>query len=336
MKDPSSSPVLDSPYPPGQQRAYPRPTKTGKIPFDYAPTGLKGETYYLVWGDLSTTKKTPLICMHGGPGAGHEYLLPISLIYADFGIPVIMYDQIGCGKSTHFPKTKGDGKFWTPQLFMAELENLKACLGIDGEFDLLGQSWGGMLGGQYAIERQPKGLRKLVISNSPHDMMTWVQVADRLRKALPKDVREALDRCEKDGTTDSAEYEDAVLCYYRLHMCRCDPYPKEVLACLNNLKSDPTVYETMNGPSEFFVIGTLKTWDIRDQLHKITEKTVPGGMLVMNGLYDEAQDETTSAYFTQPSCRVKWVRYALSSHMPMLEEPEAYVRDLGAFLSDGR
>lgn len=327
----SSSPAKVSPRPPGQERPYPKPDKTGKIPFEYPTNGLKGETSYLQWGDLSSNK-TPLICLHGGPGVGHIYLLPISLIYKDYGIPVIMYDQIGCGGSTRFKDKRGDGKFWTPQLFMAELDNLKSHLGIK-EFDLLGQSWGGMLGGQYAIEKQPSGLRKLIISDSPSDMVVWVDVANKLRKALPKDVRETLEKCEKEGRTDSEEYEEAVMYFYGLHVCRIDPFPDEMTRSFAGLKEDDTVYQTMNGPSEFYVIGTLKNWSITEDLKKITAKTVPGGLLVMNGYYDEAQDETTVAYFTKPSCRTKWVRYALSSHMPMLEETEAYVRDLGTFLT---
>lgn len=125
--------------PPGQERHYPKPTKEGKIPFEYTKNGLKGETYYELWGDLSSSK-TPLICLHGGPGAPHSYILPICLIYQDHGIPVIMYDQIGCGKSTRFREKKGDTDFWTPELFMAELDNVKDYLGIK-EFDLLGHSW---------------------------------------------------------------------------------------------------------------------------------------------------------------------------------------------------
>lgn len=301
------------------------------IPFSYPKTGLKGETAYWVWGDLSNPKHTPLICLHGGPGAGHNYLLPISLLWEDHQIPIVMYDQIGCGKSTHFRDKAGDDSFWFPALFMDELENVREYLGIK-EFDYLGQSWGGMLGGQYAIERQPKDLRKMVISDSPADMITWVDVANRLRKELPEDVQETLDRCEKEGKTDTEEYENAVMVYYTRHVCRVVPFPEEVNVTFGYLKDDPTVYETMNGPSEFYVVGSLKKWDIREGLKKITKETCPGGMLIMNGYYDEAQDETCSAFFTEPSCRVKWVRYALSSHMPMLEETEAYVRDLGTFL----
>jgi len=243
-----------------------------------------------------------------------------------------MYDQIGCGGSTRFPDKMGDGEFWIPEMFMAELDNLKGYLGIK-EFDLLGQSWGGMLGGQYAIEKQPVGLRKLVISDSPSDMVVWVQVANRLREGLPRDVRETLDRCEKDGTTDTEEYEKAVMQFYYRHVCRINPFPEELQQCIDAVKVDHTVYETMNGPSEFYVIGTLKHWSIIEGLKKVTAKTVPGGMLIMNGYYDEAQDETCAPFFTEPSCRTKWVRYALSGHCPMLEETEKYVRDLGTFLT---
>ncbi|KYG46737.1 hypothetical protein M433DRAFT_187796 [Acidomyces richmondensis BFW] len=327
----STGVTLNGPAPPGQERPFPEPTKTGRIPFRYEPTGLEGETFYYIWGELSS-KTTPLICLHGGPGATHHYLLPISLVSQDYGIPVIMYDQIGCGKSTRFREKKGDVNFWTPQLFMAELDNLKSHFGIT-DFDLLGQSWGGMLGGQYAIERQPIGLRKLVISNSPADMVTLVHLVNRLRDKLPKNIQETLTCCEKEGKTESVEYQRAVLYYYGLHACRVDPFPVEMMAVLHNLKEDPTVYETMYGPSEFNLVGSLKNWDIREELKKITAKTCPGGILVMNGYHDEVQDETTVAFFTNPSCRTKWVRYPLSSHMPMLEETESYLKDLGTFLT---
>ncbi|KAK3620904.1 hypothetical protein LTR56_023114 [Elasticomyces elasticus] len=320
------------PQPPGQERPYPEPTKTGTIPFEYPSTGLKGETYYLVFGDLSSGKR-PLICLHGGPGAGHNYILPISLISKDYDIPVVMYDQVGCGKSTHFPDKKNDGEFWKPEVFMDEFENLCSYLKIT-EYDLLGQSWGGMLAGSYAIDRQPKGLNKIIISDSPADMITWVSTANRLRKELPKDVQETLTRCEEEEKTDTPEYEEAMMVFLNRYCCRLNPWPEEANATMGNL-SDPTqtTYMTMNGPSEFHVIGTLKTWDIREGLKKITSETAPGGLLVMNGYYDEAQDETCVAYWTNPTCRTKWVRYGLSSHMPMLEETEKYIKDLGIFLT---
>lgn len=302
------------------------------MPFSHEKTGLKGETYYLVWGDVKNSDKTPLICVHGGPGATHNYLLPISLIYEDFGIPVVMYDQIGCGQSTHFRNLRGDTKTWTPDLFMDEFEMLMDHLGIK-TYDFLGQSWGGMLGGQFALQRQPKNLRKLIISDSPSSMIQWVKTANHLRTLLPKDVQETLTRCEKEGKTDTDEYEEAVMVYYRHYVCRLKDWPSEVNDAFAALKDDDTVYWTMNGPSEFYVSGSLKTWSIDDGLKEITEETCPGGMLVINGYWDEAQDETCVKFFTEPKCRTKWVKFALSGHMPMCEETERYVADLGSFLT---
>lgn len=79
-----------------------------------------------------------------------------------------MYDQLGCGRSTHLPHLRGDADFWTVGLFLRELENLLEKLGVE-DYDLLGQSWGGMLGSEHAVH-QPKGLKKLIISNSPASM----------------------------------------------------------------------------------------------------------------------------------------------------------------------
>ncbi|OQO14278.1 hypothetical protein B0A48_01154 [Cryoendolithus antarcticus] len=318
--------------PPGQVRPYPKHTSEGDIPFKIPSTGDKARTHYWLWGDLTKSSKVPLICLHGGPGVPHSYLLPISLIYEDYGIPVIMYDQVGCGASTHFKEKKHDATFFNPELFMAELDNLKSHLGIK-TFDLLGQSWGGMMAGQYAIT-QPEGLNKVIVADSPASMITWVKVCDKLRAGLPKEVQETLTRCEKNGTTDTKEYEDAVNVFYQRHVCRLNPFPKELNDSFSALAEDNTVYETMNGPSEFYVTGSLKTWSIEEGLRQVTQRTVPGGILVINGRYDEAQDEAVQPYFTKPSAKVKWVRFGLSGHCPQLDETEEFILALGLFLTE--
>lgn len=60
-----------------------------------------------------------------------------------FRIPVVLYDQLGNGESSHCEGVPPD--FWTPELFMDELDNLLKTLEIYDDFDLLGQSWGGKL-----------------------------------------------------------------------------------------------------------------------------------------------------------------------------------------------
>ena len=83
-----------------------------------------------------------------------------------------------------------------------------------------------------------------------------------------------------------------------------------------------------NGPSEFYVTGNLKTWTIIPELHRIQ---VPS--LVLNGIYDEAQDICVEPFFNLIP-RVKWYCFAEGSHMPQWEERERYMKVVGGFLGN--
>jgi len=216
----------------------------------------------------------------------HNYLLSISALAENpkYHIPVVFYDQIGSGLSTHIREKRLDEAFWQPELFMAELDNLLEHLGVADDFDLLGQSWGGMLGAMFAI-RGHKGLKRLIISNSPASMPLWVESCSEWRKQLPDHVEKALQKHEADKTYHDPEYLKAVEYFYKHHLCRVYPFPKDILDTFAWVEKDDTVYMTMNGPSEFTVVGSLKSWSVVDQVHKITVPT-----LVLNAEFDEARD----------------------------------------------
>lgn len=280
-----------------------------------------GETWYRVEGDLNNGL-TPLVLLHGGPGAAHNYLIPIAELVRPTGRAVVLYDQIGCGLSTHLidaPK-----EFWTPELFMEELQLLVEHLGISNNYALLGQSWGGMLGMQFA-SKKPAGLQALVVADSPAGMKIWVSEANKLRALLPAQVEETLQMHEAAGTTDSPEYLAAMDVFYERHVCRI-PMPPDVLASFAQLNAEPTVYHTMNGPSEFYCIGSLKDWDIHDELHNISVPT-----LLVSGAYDEA----TPAMVQEIHRRIPdvlWELFPSSSHMPHVEEPERFAQVVNSFL----
>jgi L-proline amide hydrolase len=280
------------------------------------------ETWYRVTGDLGSTS-TPLVLVHGGPGCSHDYLDNLAEIAAS-GRAVVHYDQVGGGRSTLLPD-KGP-EFWTVDLFLAELDNLLAFLHVNQRYFLLGQSWGGMLGAEHAI-RQPPGLKGLVISNSPASMALWASEAKDLRAALPAEVEAALDRHEAAGTTNDPEYLAATQTYYNLHVCRVVPNPPELVRTFEFLNKDPTVYNTMNGPNEFFCIGTLRDWSVVDRLHSIAAPT-----LLLSGRYDEATPATVQPYFDHiPD--VRWEILENASHMPFIEEPERYREVVETFLN---
>jgi len=278
-------------------------------------------TWYRVTGDLGGPKK-PLVVLHGGPGATHNYVDSIKGI-ARQGRAVVHYDQLGAGKSTHLREKGAD--FWTVALFLDELGNLLKHLGIQDGYHLLGQSWGGMLGAEHAVTR-PAGLKSLVISDSPASMELWVQEANKLRKALPPEVQATLLKHEAAGTTTSEEYLTAMRVFYDRHVCRVVPWPLEVQRTFAAIEEDPTVYFTMNGPSEFHVIGSLKQWSIVDRLDRIAVPT-----MLISGRYDEATPATVQPYADRIK-DVRWQIFEYSSHMPHVEETELYLKSVGAFL----
>ena len=288
-------------------------------------TWAQGDTWYRIVGDLDpSAAQVPLVVLHGGPGACHDYTIPIAELANRTGRAAVLYDQIGCGLSSHMPDQPAD--FWTVDLFKTELTELLKHLGIAGRYNLVGQSWGGMLGMDYAID-QPAGLNALGICDSPARMDLWVSEANRLRAELPPGVDETLQRHEDAGTTESPEYQDAMQVFYDKHVCRVVPNPDFVTRSFAKLAEDPTVYYTMNGPSEFHCIGSLRTWNITDDLHGIAVPT-----LLVSGRYDEATP-TIVGEIAERIPNNEWVIFEESSHMPHVEEPERFAEVLNAFLA---
>lgn len=283
------------------------PSAKGRVPFG------QHRTWYRVTGSLDW-KRPAVVAVHGGPGSSHDYLLSLCAL-ANEGWPVVHYDQLGNGGSTHLPNHGGE--FFTPELFLEELDNLLSRLDLAHNYVLLGQSWGGMLAAKHAATR-PDGLRGLVIANSPASYSLWRQEMEVLRAALPVEVDEVLRAHEAAGTTDSEEYFEAMRVFYDRHVCRVVPWPRDYLASFMETSNDPTVYSIMNGPSEFHVVGTLKDWSVVDCLPDIAVPT-----LVLSGRHDEATPVTVQPY-EDLIPDVRWEIFEESSHMPNLEEPERF------------
>ena len=287
-------------------------SREGTIPFS------DGETWFRVTGSLD--EGVPLIALHGGPGATHDYLLALSDLAR--GRAVVHYDQIGNGRSTHFPDRGAE--YWTVDLFVEELQNLVAALGI-GAHHVLGQSWGGFLAQEYALT-QPPGLRSLVLADTAASWADFATEAGKLRAQLPEDVQATLAKHEAAGTYDDPEYAAACQVFYARHVCRI-PYPPEVAASFEWLERDPTVYRTMNGPSEFHIIGSCKDWHVKDRLHEIRVPT-----LLVSGRHDEATPALQQVLLDGiPDAR--WVLFEESSHMPHVEERERYLQVVGDWLA---
>src|SRR4051812_27495440 len=166
-------------------------TREGTVAFQLGAETV--QTWYRITGELGGDAPAPLIVLHGGPGAAHDYLLSLTDLASD-GRAVVHYDQLGNGRSTHFPERGPD--FWTVELFVRELHNLVDALGIHDRHHVLGQSWGGSLAQEYE-SAAPPGLRSLVLADTAASFPDFVTEANSLRADLPPEVEAILRRHEE-------------------------------------------------------------------------------------------------------------------------------------------
>ncbi len=258
----------------------------------------------------------PLLILHGGPGFPHDYLENLAALATEQR-RVIFYDQLGCGRSDK----PDDLSLWQVPRFVTELATVRRELGLE-RVHILGQSWGGMLAIEYALT-QPEGLTSLILSNTASSIPLWIAEANRLRAELPPEVNATLLRHEEAGTTDDPEYQEAMMVFYSRHVVRV-PMPDYVQRAFDTFSQ--AVYYTMNGPSEFHVIGTIKDWDRTDRLGEIAVPT-----LILSGRYDESTP-IINEIMLRGIAGSEWVVFENSSHLSHVEEAELYMQTVQAFL----
>lgn len=271
-----------------------------------------------VWYQISGNGPgIPLLVLHGGPGSKSSDSDPLRQLGTDR--PIIHYDQLGCGKSDR----PDDVALWTVERYVEELEQVIQELELE-EFHILGHSWGTMLLAAYLFKK-PEGVRSVIFSGPALDAQRWERDQRDYLKQFPKEVQETIEICERKQTTDSPEYKQAVKAFYKRHMCRVEPWPKEMEEDMKELNHQ--IYNFMWGASEFTVTGTLKNFDATGRLKEIE---MPA--LFTCGRFDEATPEATEHYagLVQDG---EFHVFENSSHMPGIEEPEAYAETVSEWLN---
>lgn len=215
-----------------------------------------------VWFSESGTDSPgiPLLVLHGGPGAPHDYLRPLVVLSDER--PVIFYDQLGCGNSD---KPVGTALF-TVDHFVEELGQVRETLGLS-QVHILGQSWGTMLAVEYMIREHPSGVKSLVLSGPFLSASRFYADQRQYIDKLPALVRDAILENEALRNFGSTEYQEAMMEFYKIHVCRMDPWPDCMNRSMENLSRE--VYEYMWGPSEFTMTGTLGTAELAERLRDI-------------------------------------------------------------------
>jgi proline-specific peptidase len=264
-----------------------------------------------------------VLTLHGGPGATHDYMLPVSGLAAR-GYRVVFYDMLGSGKSD----TPDDLSIYTVDNWANEAEGVRKTLGL-GKVHLLGHSLGGSIALAYALRYQ-HNLKSLVVSSGFASAPLLISEIHRLETELPAATREAIGKAEQSKDFKSQAYKDAVKEFmdrhYQWGLREFNP-PEHVytLTHFNKL-----LYKTLWGPTEFRVTGTLKTWDISGRLAAIT---IP--CMITCGRHDEATPTVAGDIYSRIKGS-KLVIFEKSSHNSMLEEKKEYIRTVADFLDTVR
>ncbi len=274
--------------------------------------------YRLFCRSIGSGRRGTVLTLHGGPGATHDYLLPLADL-AERGYRVVFYDQLGCGRS-QLPRDWG---LFTVERYAEEVEALRRTLRL-GRVHLIGSSWGGLLALAVAL-RYPRSLRSLVTVGGLASVPLARTEMLRLIRRLPRPIRSTLAREAAAGRYFSPAFRRALEVFYQRHTCRLLPWPREVVHSFAMAEQRP-VYSTMNGPNEFTIIGTIRYYDCSRELARIRLPT-----LVAGGRFDEI----TPRVARQIHAGIRGSTLALfpqSSHLPFWEERERFMRVVGEFL----
>ncbi|MEE8602438.1 proline iminopeptidase-family hydrolase [Euzebya tangerina] len=262
---------------------------------------------------------TALVGLHGGPGAGAAYLRPLGTL-SDL-VPVVLYDQLGCGRSD----IPDDDSLWQVDRFVRELDAVADALPYD-DMILLGHSWGGWLALEYVLHR-PDRVAGMILASTSASIASFIEGTKPLIQALPPEHREAIHTHDATGSYDHPDYLAAMEVFYQRHLCRADPWPDDFLESVGNLETSP-VYPAMNGPNEFTVVGSLRTWDRTADLARIDAPT-----LVFCGQHDEIVPACTHE-LAAGIAGAEAVVIPDTSHTALNEAPDLVLPMLRTFVAD--
>ena len=278
------------------------------------------KTYYRIVGKKTGNKK-PLLLLHGGPGSTHNYFEVLDRLAEEDGRELVMYDQIGCGES--YVDNRPD--LWKAETWIEELKAIREHLGLD-EIHLLGQSWGGMLLLDYVCNYKPEGLKSLILSSTLPASWMWGIEQHRMIKELPHEMQDAIEKATASGDYSDPAYMAAETEYMLRHAAGA--VTEDSPECLRRpVKKGGEAYVVGWGPNEYTPEGTLKDYDVTEQLKDIKEPT-----LVINGGNDLCTPYIAK-YMYDRIPNAEWELFRTCRHMCFVEDNDRYVELMKEWLN---
>jgi proline iminopeptidase len=280
---------------------------------------------FKVWTKrFGNNPKIKILLLHGGPAMTHEYMECFETFFQKEGFEFYEYDQLG----SYYSDQPKDSSLWTTARFVEEVEQVRKAIGADStNFYVLGNSWGGILGMEYALKYQ-QHLKGLLISNMVSSAPEYGKYADEvLAKQMDPTILKTIRDIEAKKDFNNPKYMELLIPnFYHEHICRLAEWPDALNRSIKHANNE--VYTMMQGPSEFGISGRLAKWDITDRLKEISVPT-----LMIGGKHDTMDP----AAMEKQSKLVQKGRYLYcpnGSHLSMWDDQQVYMKGVIEFIHE--
>ncbi len=265
-----------------------------------------------------------ILLLHGGPAMTHEYMECFETFFQQQGFEFYEYDQLG----SYYSDQPTDSSLWTIERFVDEVEQVRKAIGADSSnFYVLGNSWGGILGMEYALKFQ-QNIKGLLISNMVSSAPAYGKYANEvLAKQMDPTVLKTIRDIEAKKDFNNPKYMELLIPhFYHEHICRLAEWPNALNRSLQHANN--TVYTMMQGPSEFGISGRLAKWDITNRLKEIKTPT-----LMIGGKFDTMDPAAMEAQ-SKMVLNGRFLYCPKGSHLSMWDDQQVYMNGVINFIQD--
>ena len=278
---------------------------------------------FKVWTKrFGTNPRIKILLLHGGPAMTHEYMECFETFFQREGFEFYEYDQLG----SYYSDQPNDSTLWTTERFLEEVEQVRQAIGADSSnFYVLGNSWGGILGMEYALKYQ-RHMKGLLVSNMVASAPEYGKYAEEvLSKQMKPEILSEIRAIEAKKDFTNPRYMDLLIPnFYHEHICRLEEWPDALNRTFKH--GNNSIYVQMQGPSEFGISGLLANWDIKNRLQEITVPT-----LIIGAKYD-TMDPKAMEEQSKMVQRGEYLYCPNGSHLAMWDDQQVYMKGVISFI----
>ena len=266
--------------------------------------------------------KIKILLLHGGPAMTHEYMECFETFFQREGFEFYEYDQLG----SYYSDQPKDTTLWKTERFVEEVEQVRKAIGADqSNFYIVGNSWGGILGMEYALKYQ-KNMKALLVSNMVASAPEYGKYAQEvLSKQMDPKILDEIRAIEAKKDFANPRYMELLIPnFYHEHICRLTNWPDALNRSFKHANN--AIYTQMQGPSEFGISGLLANWDIKNRLKEIAIPT-----LMIGAKYDTMDPKAME----EQSKMVQHGEYLYcpnGSHLAMWDDQKIYMNGVISFI----